>query len=291
MGNYGKIVREKTSQEGSGNMINKVSAIFADIDGTLVNKGENIMPVTKQALETLHSQGVLLGLSTGRKINNGMFQRAKDWGLSFQFDMMIGMNGGQLWDRFHPEIENYYLLKTETMKEIIERMSPLDLNVMIYEDEHMVTLRFDDMIAASMKRNHMKVVVADGNADRLCVNDNYNVLFRFDPERTEEVAAFAETLACEKYHAILTSPGIIEFMDPRISKGFALEQLHEMGEYALEEIMAFGDTTNDNAMIETAAWGVCLKNGSDDTKAIADDITRYDCKHDGFADYIEEHLF
>ena len=50
MGNYGKIVREKTSQEGSGNMINKVSAIFADIDGTLVNKGENIMLVTKQAL-------------------------------------------------------------------------------------------------------------------------------------------------------------------------------------------------------------------------------------------------
>ena len=58
-----------------------------------------------------------------------------------------------------------------------------------------------------------------------------------------------------------------------------------------EEIMAFGDTTNDNAMIETAAWGVCLKNGSDDTKAIADDITRFDCKQDGFADYIEEHLF
>lgn len=290
MGYYGKIVREKTSQEGSGNMINKVSAIFADIDGTLVNKGENIMPVTKQALETLHSQGVLLGLSTGRKINNGMFQRAKDWGLSFQFDMMIGMNGGQFWDRFHPEIENYYLLKTETMKEIIERMSPLDLNVMIYEDEHMVTLRFDNMIAASMKRNHMKVVVADGNADRLCVNDNYNVLFRFDPERTEEVAAFAETLACEKYHAILTSPGIIEFMDPRVNKGMALHKFSERNNIPVCEIMAFGDMDNDKEILKEAGWGVCLLNGSDISKSMSDAVTEYPCTEDGMGRYLAKYV-
>ena len=94
-------------------MIEHVSAILADIDGTLVDKGESIMPVTKKALETLHEQGVLIGLSTGRKINSSMFQRASDWGLSFQFDMLIGMNGGQLWDKDHEEIESYYLLETD----------------------------------------------------------------------------------------------------------------------------------------------------------------------------------
>ena len=57
-------------------MIDKVTAIIADIDGTLVNKGESIMPITKAALEELHQKGILLGLSTGRKINSSMFQRA-----------------------------------------------------------------------------------------------------------------------------------------------------------------------------------------------------------------------
>ena len=106
-------------------MINKVTTIVADIDGTLVNKGESIMPITKAALEKLHQEGVLIGLSTGRKINSSMFNRAKDWGLSFNFDVIIGMNGGQLWDKDHEEIESYYLLSTADMKEIIERMSPL----------------------------------------------------------------------------------------------------------------------------------------------------------------------
>ena len=271
-------------------MIDKVTTIVADIDGTLVNKGESIMPITKAALEKLHQEGVLLGLSTGRKINSSMFNRAKDWGLSFNFDVIIGMNGGQLWDKDHEEIESYYLLPTTDMKEIIERMSPLGLNVMIYEDDHMVTLHFDDMIHASMQRNHIEVIVTDGDTDRLCVRPNYNVLFRFDPERTEEVAAFAKTVDCERYHGIMTSPGIIEFMDPRVNKGMALHKYSERNNIPIEEIMAFGDMDNDKEMLKEAGWGVCLLNGSDISKSMSDAVTEYPCTEDGMGRYLEQYV-
>ena len=271
-------------------MIDKVTTIVADIDGTLVNKGESIMPITKAALEKLHQEGVLLGLSTGRKINSSMFNRAKDWGLSFNFDVIIGMNGGQLWDKDHEEIESYYLLSTADMKEIIERMSPLGLNVMIYEDDHMVTLHFDDMIHASMQRNHIEVIVTDGDTDRLCVRPNYNVLFRFDPERTEEVAAFAKTVDCERYHGIMTSPGIIEFMDPRVNKGMALHKYSERNNIPIEEIMAFGDMDNDKEMLKEAGWGVCLANGSDISKSMSDAVTEYPCTEDGMGRYLEQYV-
>ncbi|MBQ3459447.1 MAG: HAD family hydrolase [Solobacterium sp.] len=271
-------------------MIDKVTTIVADIDGTLVNKGESIMPITKAALEKLHQEGVLLGLSTGRKINSSMFNRAKDWGLSFNFDVIIGMNGGQLWDKDHEEIESYYLLSTADMKEIIERMAPLNLNVMIYEDDHMVTLHFDDMIHASMQRNHIEVIVTDGDTDRLCVRPNYNVLFRFDPERSEEVAAFAKTVDCERYHGIMTSPGIIEFMDPRVNKGMALHKYSERNNIPIEEIMAFGDMDNDKEMLKEAGWGVCLLNGSDISKSMSDAVTEYPCTEDGMGRYLEQYV-
>lgn len=51
--------------------------------------------------------------------------------------------------------------------------------------------------------------------------------------------------------------------------------------------MAFGDTTNDHTMLELSGVGVCLKNGSDDTKAIADIITDYPCDEDGWARFME----
>ena len=120
-------------------MIETLRAVFADIDGTLVTKGEQMMPITRRALETLHSQGVLIGLSTGRKIGQGMFRRAEDWELSFQFDMMIGMNGGQLWDKDHENIEDYYLLDPKDMQEILAKMEPLGINAMIYEEDYIVS--------------------------------------------------------------------------------------------------------------------------------------------------------
>ena len=51
--------------------------------------------------------------------------------------------------------------------------------------------------------------------------------------------------------------------------------------------MAFGDTTNDHTMLEPSCVGVCLKNGSDDTKAIADIITDYPCDEDDWARFME----
>lgn len=37
-------------------------------------------------------------------------------------------------------------------------------------------------------------------------------------------------------------------------------------------------------------YGVCLVNGSDDTKALAKEITKYTAEEDGLAIWIEENL-
>ena len=55
-------------------------------------------------------------------------------------------------------------------------------------------------------------------------------------------------------------------------------------------MVAFGDTTNDNDMLQYSGLGVCMSNGSDDTKAIADDITKCSNDKDGFAQYMEENF-
>ena len=49
-------------------MITELRVLLADIDGTLVQKGEAMMPKTRNAIIKLHEQGVLFGLATGRKI-------------------------------------------------------------------------------------------------------------------------------------------------------------------------------------------------------------------------------
>ncbi|MPM62035.1 Phosphatase YwpJ [bioreactor metagenome] len=82
---------------------------------------------------------------------------------------------------------------------------------------------------------------------------------------------------------------MLEFSDRRVSKAVALEQFCLINQLPLSKVVAFGDMSNDNEMLECSGWGVCMINGSDDTKAIAQDITEFSNDEDGFAHYMEKH--
>lgn len=81
----------------------------------------------------------------------------------------------------------------------------------------------------------------------------------------------------------------MEVSDPDVSKALALPILCAQLDLPVEAIMACDDTTNDNEMLSQAGLGVCLANGTDDTKACADEITAIDNDHDGLARHWMEH--
>ena len=54
--------------------------------------------------------------------------------------------------------------------------------------------------------------------------------------------------------------------------------------------MAFGDEYNDVEMLEFAGCGVAMKNGSEQAKKVANDITEFTNDEDGLAIYLEQAL-
>ena len=57
-----------------------------------------------------------------------------------------------------------------------------------------------------------------------------------------------------------------------------------------KDIMAFGDEYNDVEMLEFAGRGVVMKNGSEQAKKVANDMTEYTNDEDGLARYLEKYL-
>lgn len=272
-------------------MIDQMKLMIADIDGTLVSKGEDLLPETRNALIRLHNENVLLGIASGRAINAAMMRRYIQWSLPFQFDVIVGLNGGQLWDSDHPNVEYYHLLTPDTMKEILEMMAPLHINASIYEEDHMVSLFRDELTQESMRRNKTEVIDAHGDISRIYQRPNNNIIFRFFPEQEEAVMSHIHSHPSDKFTATITTTGIIEFMDPHVNKGMGLSKWSERSGIPLSQIMAFGDMDNDKELLKTAGWGVAMKNGSEVTKQMADAITEYTVEEDGLGRYIQMHWF
>ncbi|MDO5122977.1 MAG: HAD hydrolase family protein, partial [Erysipelotrichaceae bacterium] len=135
-------------------MIEKISVLAADIDGTLALKGGNLMPETRKAFQRLHKEGVLIGVASGRPLDKRIINRAQEWELGFDFDYVIGMNGGELYDKNEGEIEKYYQLKKEDVHDIVSFLAPLPLNVIVYNQgyDDISALHMDAFLIDSQQR-------------------------------------------------------------------------------------------------------------------------------------------
>ncbi|MBR2812402.1 MAG: HAD-IIB family hydrolase [Solobacterium sp.] len=276
-------------------MLKKMTVMTADIDGTLCIKGEIPGPRTIAAIERLHKEGVLFGPASGRPMDRRILRLAQTWGLSFDFDFAIGMNGGDLYDKETDTTEHYYQLTGEQVKKILTPIAHLDMNAIVYINgyDEIHAMRMDAFMQDSINRNHSHVEI--GDVDFLGQHPTGKVEIHLKPNSLDEFMRIVNENADPSWICIKTfqiqDHVTMEFIDPRVNKGVALKKYAENHNIPLEEIIAFGDMENDIGLIKEAGWGVCLINGADDTKAVAQAITEYPCLEDGVGRYLEDHWF
>lgn len=263
--------------------------ILCDIDGTLYNWSRVLSPKTLEVIQELHQRGYEFGIASGRPYEE-LIHYAKEWKLGFPCDVIIGQNGAEVWNIQTNELKEYYKLSTDTLHEICDVMQQFECNPMMYSHQKLLCIKKDAMIEKSARTSNREIEVGD---DISCMyqEPNVKIMFRMKEEELEKVEAYVKEHPSLDYVGLKTQSTLFEFMDPRLSKGYGIHELCKYVDYTEEDIVAFGDTTNDNSMLEVAGWGVCLKNGTEDTKAIADDITQENCEDDGFANYVEHYIF
>jgi Cof subfamily protein (haloacid dehalogenase superfamily) len=254
-------------------------------------KGSELGPRTIAALERLHERGILFGTASGRPLDHRTLDNARIWGLSFPFDMAIGMNGGDLWDKDHDGVEHIMLLEAPYVREILSFMWPLDCNVVVYEDayDHVLVKRGDKRWKWIAERSDAYWECS--TLEEMGAKDTGKIEIQYEPSAEQEVLGVVASHPSPHWSAVRTSPGTIEFMKPGLDKGVALHRYAERNAIPLEQIVAVGDMDNDIAMIREAGWGVCMANGCDEAKAVANAITEYGVDEDGFGRYFEDHVF
>lgn len=271
-------------------MRRNVKLVIADIDRTLVNNDKKIMPITLRLLNQLHQEGVLLGIASGRPCGEHLAKRASEWGLNFQFDVIIGMNGGQMWDVRNDRFYEYFPLKKEYIKEIIEFMDVTKINSYVYRGDSTLARWYDERMLASSTRNMEPLIIAK-NDEEMWEKDNNKLLFRcMNEEEADYAMKVASMHPSKNYQFFKTAPIMVEFQDRRINKGVALKFFCEIHDISLENVVAFGDAQNDDEMLKLVGCGVSMINGGESTKNASDFITEFDYNNDGVGIFIKNHI-
>lgn len=264
--------------------------LMCDIDGTLVNKGEDLLPKTKQSLINFHDQGVSLGLATGRPIDNRIIDKFNEWNLDFDVDYIIGSNGCEIWDKDTNKVYTSDQLDIRLIKEIVDMMWDEDVNIIIFEKgyNHVLAKRMDDALKHSTERNNSIVEFAE-NKERFYQHPTCKVELHYNEEVEERLLEIIRKNNSKEYDIIKTYTGTLEFQKPGVSKGRALKQICEKYNININNVIGCGDMENDIALIKEAGTGICLCNGCDEAKKVADYVTDLDVSNDGLGDFFEKH--
>ena len=264
-----------------------IRLITLDLDGTLLNSKKELSPENAAALQWAADQGIEIVPTTGRFFG-GMPEVIRS--LPY-LHYAITVNGAQVYD-----IRNTVgIAKAEIpVARAVEIMTYLDQFPVIYDC-------FMDNWGWMTRSLQEK-------ADEFAPNEHYAKMLKelrtpvdelkaFLTERGHDIQKtqfFAKDMELrsrimkeipELFPDLIVSSAVVnnvEINDKNAHKGNAIRQLAEHLGLDMSQVLAFGDGSNDITMLQEAGIGVCMENGLDSVKAVADYITD-SCDEDGVA--------
>jgi len=273
----------------------KISMFIADVDNTLmgINEKRVYSPMGRdlcESFELMHEKGIRLVIASGRPLWQELMKHAQDAGLSFQFDMIIGMNGGEIYDHSDTSIRKYHLLDEETIRKVIKGMNHFGLAPFIYREGYELFSEEDKEFMAFAKRHNTPVEVCKDISD-MWAEPTAKILYRTKTEALcDEIEAYGQKLIDDKVTCFRTQRTMLEFQSPLVHKGFGMKKCCERLGIDPQEVIAFGDADNDIPMLKAAGYSVAVANAMPNVKAAADDVTEYPALQDGVGHYLKEKI-
>ena len=276
------------SKEAAGRRIRMVAL---DLDGTTLNDDKQISERTVEAFRKAMEQGVHIVVSTGRTYGSLPQQLFFIEGLEYA----VTSNGAHITEIAGRKLiyEDYIpSAAIETIEKLL-RNTGISVEVFVKgrayidrrEYEEVLTMGSSYRDAEYIKTTRTPVPdILDFMLAHKETVENINITFEF----LEEKEQWREVLE-QIEGTTLTSSFIHNFEvgGRSTSKAEALRWLMRRLDVSADELMAVGDSPNDEEMIKLAGLGVAVANARESTKETADCITASN-QEDGVAKAIEK---
>ena len=255
-----------------------IKLIATDLDGTLLDKSRVIPKLNRDALLACEAKGIFTVLASGRCFES-VALLAKEIGLT---SPIISANGA----RVDASPDGPPIMMEYFDRALAERVFSILINSGIYFVCYGPGVMYQhnrkqgsDNTRGLNKESVRTCHTVKNDGDVLLVNETERtrmegldhihkfVLFDEDTERLNEIS---KVLSSKTQCALSSSHyDNLEVMLPGAGKGRAIECL--MKHYGIErdQIMAFGDHTNDLTMLQTAGYPVIMDNGLEEMKKMA----------------------
>jgi Cof subfamily protein (haloacid dehalogenase superfamily) len=256
-----------------------IKAAVFDIDDTLFDmRSKQFVPSAIEALKRLQAAGILVILATGRPpLTAGAIRQE-----GILPDYTVCTNGHLILDAEGKVLQEHTFdraLVDEVYRYCLEHQIGLLWKYPDRTYEYIPAVVFENFY--SKTKDSRKNVVKGQTDIHLLRNPNGGCLGCDESKRIQFNAAFKGRCI-----AVRIDDASSDLMIYGIHKKYGVETVLKHLGISPEQCIAFGDNKNDMEILQYAGIGICMGNGSEDLKAIADYVTDDLCE-DGIKNALE----
>ncbi|MDR2138708.1 MAG: Cof-type HAD-IIB family hydrolase [Tannerella sp.] len=243
--------------------MNRIKAVFFDIDGTLVSfKTHCVSRPTRAALDALRADGIKVFVATGRMLP------MIDVLDGIPFDGYITYNGAYCVDADRRNVIYACPVPQEDLEALVHHLEK-DPFPVAFMPEDAITINCVDEAVREVARQ-ISVPLPRLEDPRKTIRRK---VFQFSPYVNEEKMRYLERHVIPHCEASRWMPLFADVNVRGVNKQTGIDRMLEYCGLDLSETMAFGDGGNDIPMLRHAAIGVAMGNAADAVKAAADYTT------------------
>jgi Cof subfamily protein (haloacid dehalogenase superfamily) len=259
--------------------------IVLDLDGTLLNEHSKISPRTREALERAHAAGVAVAVATGRSYSLTRYF-CGDLPLS---GPQISYNGAIIVDPLTEQPIFLQAVPAVMVDPVITFLQERDIFTCYYTEDTIYVLDHSPMEVALVPPD-LPQPVRVPDFGRLSHLPCIKLVAVGEQARITDLRSPAEIAFGDHLYVTRTSPVLLEFLHPAVSKGAALQQVIDSLGLSRDQVIAFGDSHNDIGMLRIAGTGVAMGNADAEIRAVADVIAPRN-SDDGIARVLDDLLW
>lgn len=255
-----------------------IKLITIDVDGTLVTPLKRLTKENILAIRRAEDAGIHIALASGRPFS-GMKPLVKKLGLTNDGDFSVCQNGSYIFDNLTEDPISGTYQSPSDFKMVDDLVKDFNVEVSAMDHEGFYSRHKNPSIYTKIDAKISKLPITrinycdlpkDKKLGRILILGRKSAIDKLYNNMPKDLV--------ENYYAVRTAPFLIEVMNKKTNKGYAVGVMAKELGISQDEIMSIGNERNDIPMLEHAGFAVAMENSVEELKPHADFITKSNLK-------------
>ncbi len=239
-----------------------IKVVFFDLDGTILSHTNFGVPAsTKEALQSLQSQGIKCVLATGRHIVELDDLPVND----LNFDAYLFVNCQIAYDENRQFVDGIEI-SGQSKEEVLRLFDKKEIQVFLAEEDNI----YSNMHSSQLDKATNGTIFSNFPVQPYTGNPIYQAIIFVDREHEKEILQQVPSLGSARWSDIA-----VDLVNDGNNKATGVKRWCDKNGYDLKETMAFGDGENDVEMLKVCGTSIAMGNGCGQAKEIADYTTTH----------------